>query len=59
LFDRFYRGPTEEKRSGFGLGLPIVKESVEALGGEIVIESTMGTGTSARVVLPDARPVLA
>jgi signal transduction histidine kinase len=59
LFDRFYRGPTEEKRSGFGLGLPIVKESVEALGGKIVIESTMGTGTSARVVLPDARPVLA
>jgi PAS domain S-box-containing protein len=59
LFDRFYRGPTEEKRSGFGLGLPIVKESVEALGGQIVIESAVGVGTAARIVLPAARPVLA
>ena len=58
LFDRFYRGPTEEKRSGFGLGLPIVKESVEALGGEIVIDSTLGVGTAARIVLPAAQPVL-
>jgi PAS domain S-box-containing protein len=58
LFDRFYRGPTEEKRSGFGLGLPIVKESVEALGGQIVIESAVGVGTTARIVLPAARPVL-
>jgi PAS domain S-box-containing protein len=59
LFDRFYRGPTEEKRSGFGLGLPIVKESVEALGGRIVIVSAVGTGSAARIVLPAARPVLA
>jgi PAS domain S-box-containing protein len=57
LFDRFYRGPTEEKRSGFGLGLPIVKESVEALGGRILIESAVGVGTTARIVLPAAQPV--
>jgi PAS domain S-box-containing protein len=53
LFDRFYRGPTEERRSGFGLGLPITKESVEALGGRIEIESVLGAGTTARVVLPN------
>ena len=52
LFDRFYRGPTEEKRSGFGLGLPITKEAVEALGGRIEIESVAGSGTKARIVLP-------
>jgi signal transduction histidine kinase/transcriptional regulator with GAF, ATPase, and Fis domain len=52
LFDRFYRGPTEERRSGFGLGLPITKEAVEALGGQIKIDSVMGTGTTARILLP-------
>jgi len=54
LFDRFYRGPTEERRSGFGLGLPITKEAVEALGGRIEIESVLGSGTTARIVLPGA-----
>ena len=52
LFDRFYRGPTEERRSGFGLGLPITKEAVEALGGRIEIESVLGSGTTARILLP-------
>jgi signal transduction histidine kinase len=52
LFDRFYRGPTEERRSGFGLGLPITKDSVEALGGRIEIGSVVGAGTIARIVLP-------
>jgi signal transduction histidine kinase len=57
LFDRFYRGPTEEKRSGFGLGLPITKEAVEALGGQIEIDSVPGKGTTARIHLPAAVPV--
>jgi signal transduction histidine kinase/transcriptional regulator with GAF, ATPase, and Fis domain len=55
LFDRFYRGPTEERRSGFGLGLPITKEAVEALGGRIEIDSVVGAGTTARIVLPAQR----
>jgi signal transduction histidine kinase len=54
LFDRFYRGPTEERRSGFGLGLPITKDAVEALGGRIEIESVLGSGTTARILLPNA-----
>lgn len=54
LFDRFYRGPTEGTRSGFGLGLPITKEAVEALGGRIGIDSVPGVGTIARIVLPAA-----
>jgi signal transduction histidine kinase len=54
LFDRFYRGPTEERRSGFGLGLPITKEAVEALGGRVEVESELGSGTTARILLPNA-----
>ena len=54
LFDRFYRGPTEEARAGFGLGLPITKEAIEALGGRVEIDSIPGEGTTARIVLPRA-----
>ena len=38
--------------SGRGLGLPIVREKVEKLGGGIAIESPAGGGTLFRVVLP-------
>jgi len=54
LFDRFYRGPTEKGRAGVGLGLPITKDAVEALGGRVEIDSVLGVGTTARVVLPHA-----
>jgi signal transduction histidine kinase len=54
LFDRFYRGPGEQRGAGFGLGLPITKEAVDAIGGQIEIESVPGTGTTVRVVLPAA-----
>jgi PAS domain S-box-containing protein len=52
LFDRFYRGPGEVGSTGFGLGLPIVKEAVQAIGGRVEIESVVGVGTTARIVLP-------
>lgn len=54
LFDRFYRGSGEQGRSGFGLGLPITKEAVEALGGRVEIDSVPGEGTTARISLPHA-----
>ena len=54
LFDRFYRGSGEKGRAGFGLGLPIAKEAVEALGGRVEIDSVPGEGTTARIVLPCA-----
>jgi len=54
LYDRFYRGPGEDGRAGFGLGLPITKEAVEAIGGRIEIESVQGQGTLATIVLPPA-----
>ncbi len=49
IFDRFYTG--DESRSGFGLGLPIVRDAVRALGGIVEIESEPGQGTTARVTL--------
>jgi signal transduction histidine kinase len=54
LFDRFYRGPGEQRGAGFGLGLPITKEAVDAIGGRVEIDSVPGRGTTVRVVLPSA-----
>ena len=51
IFDRFYRTPGTN-RTGFGLGLSIVKELVRAHGGRVEVESTPGAGSTFRVSLP-------
>jgi signal transduction histidine kinase len=53
IFDRFYT--SDENRPGFGLGLPIVRDAVRALGGVVEIESEPGVGTTARVTLAGAK----
>lgn len=50
IFDMFYRA--NEGSEGSGLGLYIVKESVERLKGKIKLESEYGIGTSVNIVLP-------
>ncbi len=50
VFDMFFRA--SEKSKGSGLGLYIVKETVEKLGGEITLSSTLGQGTHVIVRLP-------
>ena len=45
IFDRFWQGP-EGKRRGAGLGLPIVKDIVEAHGGRIWVQSSPGQGST-------------
>jgi len=54
IWERFFRGsegqPTEE--IGAGLGLALVKELTEAMGGAVAVESTFGEGSVFRVKLP-------
>lgn len=51
LFQRFYRVPGQGG-SGSGLGLFICKQIIEAHGGEISVESTLGKGTTFIIDLP-------
>jgi signal transduction histidine kinase len=54
LFERFYRGDAARDRAsgGAGLGLAIVRELVEAMGGEVSVDSTPGQGSRFTVRLP-------
>jgi two-component system, chemotaxis family, sensor kinase Cph1 len=55
VFDRFFQVTREGRRTirhGAGLGLPISRGIVEAHGGNIWIESTLGVGTRVRFSLP-------
>ncbi len=60
LFERFYRTAAAGERAipGTGLGLTIVKAFVEAHHGTIAMTSAPGAGTTFRVELPLAGPVL-
>lgn len=54
LTEPFYRtdASRQRKTGGFGLGLYLVKLIVEAHGGELVISSEVGVGTTVEVFLP-------
>ena len=54
IFDRFYRGDYSRSRAqgGSGLGLAGAKAWVQALGGEIGVESTLGHGSQFWFTLP-------
>lgn len=51
VFNMFFRAT--EKNEGAGLGLYIVKEAVEKLGGHIELESQVGKGVVFRIELPN------
>jgi PAS domain S-box-containing protein len=53
VFERFQRGNREEGE-GFGLGLAIAAQAIEALGGEIGIASDSDAGTTVWIRLPAA-----
>lgn len=54
VFDRFHRVKTSQGQEGrgTGLGLSIAKSIIEAHGGTIEVESTLGEGTTIQITLP-------
>jgi len=54
IFERFYRRGSELRREtqGVGIGLSIVKHTVEAHGGRVVVTSAPGTGSRFTMELP-------
>ena len=52
LFAKYWRRKRHSYQSGSGLGLFIVKSLVEAQGGRVEVESTLGMGTCFKVIFP-------
>ena len=53
VFNMFYRA--NERSDGSGIGLYIVKEAVEKVGGRIHLDSSVGKGTTLTLDLPNHR----
>jgi signal transduction histidine kinase len=54
IWDRFYRADAARLRpeGGSGLGLALVKELTEAMGGSVSVESVVGQGSCFTLLLP-------
>jgi PAS domain S-box-containing protein len=54
IFEPFQRGdtPRSRRQGGTGLGLALVRQMVDALGGRCRVDSTVGAGATFTVVLP-------
>lgn len=51
IWERFYRGQSQAG-GGTGIGLALVKELTEAMGGSVAVESALGEGSCFTITLP-------
>ena len=58
LFARYFQVSTHKPQGGYGLGLAICKQNVEAHGGEITVDSKLNEYTSFKFNLPIGKPYL-
>ena len=55
VFSRFHRvGGNARGDAAFGLGLPLTQQFVEAHGGKVELESSLGKGTTVKLKIPRA-----
>jgi signal transduction histidine kinase len=54
VFERFFQGDSRNGQSGAGLGLAVVKELTEAMGGSVEANSTLDEGSCFTIRLPRA-----
>lgn len=52
IFERFYQSDKSRSTTGIGLGLSLAKAFAVALGGKIIVKSTLGDGSTFRINLP-------
>ncbi len=52
IFNPFYRGDSERRVGGLGLGLALVKNIIDIMGGEIQVNSSSGEGTKVTISVP-------
>ncbi|NET74358.1 MAG: hybrid sensor histidine kinase/response regulator, partial [Sphaerospermopsis sp. SIO1G2] len=52
LFDPFLRAGNTKKIQGTGLGLAIVRQALDLCGGDVVVRSEVGVGSTFLVTLP-------
>ncbi|TNE79043.1 MAG: hybrid sensor histidine kinase/response regulator [Bacteroidetes bacterium] len=53
IFKMFFRTKSSKKSPGTGIGLYIVKEALNKIGGEIKVKSVYGEGTTFELILPN------
>ena len=56
VFDRFYRADPGSAVTGTGLGMTLVKEIMERMGGTVEIVSAPNVGTTVTLWLVEAKP---
>jgi len=54
IFEMFYRASNQSE--GTGLGLYIVSETAQKLGGNVALDSELGTGSTFEVSIPNLAP---